>query len=61
MNINITKPYDLAQYIDHTNLNVNATDQDIQKLCEEAKKYHFYSVCVRPDKVKIAKVLHIIF
>lgn len=36
----------LAKYIDHTLLKPNAQEQDIIKLCEEAKKYNFASVCV---------------
>jgi len=47
-------PQEIASYIDHTNLKVEATEQDIIKLCEEANKYHFKTVCVRPDKVKLA-------
>ena len=43
---------DLNSYIDHTNLKKTATVEDIIKLCEEAKKYHFASVCVYPYYVK---------
>src|SRR5438477_25116 len=35
---------DLAQLIDHTLLKPEATREDVRKLCEEAKKYGFYSV-----------------
>ncbi len=42
----------LNSYIDHTNLSKVATAEDIIKLCEEAKKYHFASVCVYPYYVK---------
>ena len=45
----------LAKYIDHTNLKVDAKKEDIIKLCDEAKKYGFYSVCVNPVNVKLAK------
>jgi len=38
----------LASYIDHTLLKPTATKADILKLCEEAKQYHFASVCVNP-------------
>ncbi len=38
----------LASYIDHTLLKPVATKADILKLCEEAKQYHFASVCVNP-------------
>ena len=45
----------LNSYIDHTNLSKVATADDIIKLCEEAKKYHFASVCVYPYYVKAVK------
>lgn len=45
----------IAKYIDHTNLKSYATKEDIIKLCEEAKKYGFYAVCVNPYRVKLAK------
>lgn len=48
---------ELGKYINHTNLNNCATQDDIKKLCEEAKKYHFASVCVQPYYVKQAKKL----
>ena len=44
----------LAQYIDHTLLAPGATPEQISKLCEEAKKYNFYAVCVNPIHVKQA-------
>ena len=42
----------LSSYIDYTNLSKTATVEDIITLCEEAKKYHFASVCVYPYYVK---------
>lgn len=42
------KKLDLAAYIDHTLLRPTATKNDIINLCNEAKKYHFASVCVNP-------------
>lgn len=36
----------LASYIDHTILKADATEAAVRKLCEEAKEYHFASVCV---------------
>ncbi|WP_129598382.1 deoxyribose-phosphate aldolase [Anaerophilus nitritogenes] len=36
----------LASMIDHTLLKPDATKEDIKKICEEAKEYHFPSVCV---------------
>jgi len=46
---------ELNKYIDHTNLNAYATKNDIKKLCEEAKKYEFKSVCVNPCNISLAK------
>ena len=46
---------ELNRYIDHTNLSASATEADILKLCEEAIKYNFYSVCVNSDYVLLAK------
>ena len=45
----------LAKYIDHTNLKAFASIEDIKKLCDEAKEYGFYAVCVNPYRVKDAK------
>ena len=45
-------PEDLAKLIDHTLLRPEATYADIDKLCDEAKKYGFASVCVNPMHVK---------
>ena len=36
----------LASYIDHTLLKPDASLPEIKKICEEAKTYHFASVCV---------------
>lgn len=43
-----------AKMIDHTLLKAEATQEQIIKLCEEAKKYGFASVCVNPVWVKTA-------
>ena len=48
---------ELAKMIDHTILKANATQSDIEKLCEEAKKYNFASVCVNPYWVPLASDL----
>jgi deoxyribose-phosphate aldolase len=45
-------PEDLAKLIDHTLLRPEATYADIDKLCDEAKKYGFASVCVNPMHVR---------
>ena len=36
----------IAAMIDHTLLKQDATEQQIIKLCQEAKTYSFASVCV---------------
>ena len=46
-----------AKYFDHTILKANATQSDIEKLCDEAKKYNFASVCVNPYWVPLASDL----
>ncbi|MDG6927676.1 MAG: deoxyribose-phosphate aldolase [Nitrososphaerota archaeon] len=51
------KKEELAKMIDHTQLNPFATENDIKKLCEEARKYHFFSVIVNPYYVKLAREL----
>ncbi|GAA3619312.1 deoxyribose-phosphate aldolase [Secundilactobacillus similis] len=38
----------LAKYIDHTILNADATQADVDKVIEEAIKYDFASVCINP-------------
>ena len=45
-------PQDLAKLIDHTLLKPEATYSDIDRLCDEAIKYGFASVCVNPIHVK---------
>lgn len=45
----------IAKFIDHTNLRADATEEDIKKLCQEAKQYGFRSVCVHSSLVKAAK------
>lgn len=47
----------LAKYIDHTLLKPQATQQEIEHLCQEALNYHFASVCVNPYWVQYAKQL----
>lgn len=45
----------IAHYIDHTLLKPQATATDIVQLCEEAKHYGFYAVCVNGCYAAIAK------
>lgn len=44
---------ELNKYIDHTLLKPEATKKDIFKICTEAKKYNFASVCVNSSFTKI--------
>lgn len=46
-----------SKLIDHTLLKAFATEEDIKKLCDEAKEYHFKSVCVNPCHVSYCKEL----
>ncbi len=48
---------DLVKLIDHTLLKPEATAEEIDKLCAEAKQYAFYSVCVNPTWVSKARSL----
>ena len=45
---------DLAKRIDHTVLKADATVDDIEKACGEAKRHKFASVCVSPFYVPLA-------
>ncbi len=44
----------LAGSIDHTILRADATREDIVRICQEARKYSFASVCVNPYWVPLA-------
>ena len=45
----------LASYIDHTALKPDIVKTDIEKLCDEAIKHGFASVCINPCYVSFAK------
>lgn len=45
----------LAEYIDHTNLKPTASTADMVNLCQEAKTFGFYAVCVNGCHVAFAK------
>ncbi|MEN8264833.1 MAG: deoxyribose-phosphate aldolase [Nitrospirota bacterium] len=47
----------IAKLIDHTLLRPDATETEIFKLCEDAKQYGFFSVCIHPSFIKTAKEL----
>ena len=56
--VNVTQggavPTNLGKYIDHTLLKADATREDIQKLCAEAAKHGFATVCVNTSNVRLA-------
>ncbi|MCB4208009.1 deoxyribose-phosphate aldolase [Arthrobacter sp. UM1] len=41
-------PDDLARFIDHTLLKPEASREDVERLCAEAREHRFFSVCVNP-------------
>jgi len=43
----------LASMIDHTILKPEATKEDLIKICEEAKQYHFATVCVNSSNIPL--------
>ena len=48
------KGSDAARYVDHTLLKPNATQEEVAKLCEEARQFCFASVCINPSYVALA-------
>ena len=50
-------PLNIPQLIDHTILRPDATRADIEQLCREARQHKFYSVCVNPTWVSLARQL----
>ena len=44
----------LEKYIDHTLLKPTASEEEIRKLCEEARTYDFYAVCVNSCYLDLA-------
>ena len=49
------KIMELNQMIDHTILKADAKEEDVLRIIEEAKKYEFFSVCINPCWVALAK------
>ncbi|MBC7793951.1 MAG: deoxyribose-phosphate aldolase [Clostridia bacterium] len=49
---NDSPPSDIAPLIDHTLLKADASRDELKKLCDEAKKYGFATVCVNPVNVR---------
>ena len=48
---------DIAKMIDHTALKADTTKATVETLCQEAREYHFASVCVNPTWVELAAQL----
>ncbi|MGY4707416.1 deoxyribose-phosphate aldolase [Candidatus Bipolaricaulota sp. J31] len=48
---------EIARYIDHTVLGPATSTEDVRRVCEEAKAYGFYAVCIPPTYVALAKEL----
>lgn len=46
---------ELNRMIDHTILKADTPKQEVLRIIEEAKTYHFYSVCINPTWVSLAK------
>jgi len=44
----------IAQTIDHTLLKPEATESDVRKVCEEARKYRFATVCLNSSWIPLA-------
>ncbi|MGZ6144373.1 MAG: deoxyribose-phosphate aldolase [Myxococcales bacterium] len=55
--LSIRTSRDLAPYIDHTLLKADATRDDLVKLCDEARKYGFATVCVNSSNVALCSRL----
>lgn len=51
------KKDELAKMIDHTILKPEAGEEEVKKICEEAVKYGFASVCINPCNVDLASKL----
>ena len=48
---------DIARFIDHTYLKTPGERAAVRRLCREATKYGFASVCVHPCHIALAKKL----
>jgi len=45
----------ITQLVDHTILKADTTAFDIVRICEEAKQFEFFSVCINPAFITLAK------
>ena len=50
-------PADVGSLIDHTLLKADATREEIEKLCREAREFGFATVCINPTWVSTAACL----
>ncbi len=48
---------EIASMIDHTLLNADATEKDIRRVCHEAIRYGFATVCINPFWVPLVSTL----
>ena len=53
----LQNPGDIVRMIDHTLLKADATAGQIEKLCAQAREYHFATVCVNPAYVSLCSRL----
>jgi len=53
--VNSPNSKQVAKIIDHTLLEVDATQAEILQLCAEACEYGFFSVCIRSEWLKVAR------
>lgn len=51
---NLRDPERVAQLIDHTLLKPEATEDDVRRLCKEAREFRFATVCINPYWVRFA-------
>lgn len=49
----IKPPEQMSKYIDHTLLKPQATYEDLTKVCEEARKWQFATVCVNASNIPL--------
>ncbi len=47
------QPAELARMIDHTLLRPDATEAQVSRVCDEAIRHGFWSVCVNPVRVRL--------
>ena len=57
MNLEIKTVNDLAKLIDHTILNPDASTEEIKRICAEARKHKFKTVCVNSSRVALCTKL----